>query len=329
MSRTRTGTSRRTILVALAANVVIGLAKLAGGLISGSAAMLAEAAHSGADSFNELALLISIPLGSRPADEEHQFGHGNERFFWAFVVAVAIFVSSAAFSVVEGVNRLIAGGTDGSYAVAYGVLAVAACVELPSFLTALAQLRGQARSTRLRLTRFVLESKDPAPRVVLLEDGAALVGLAVAAAGLAATQLTGNTTWDGTASIVIGLLLSGVALAVGGDARGLLLGESARTDIREDLVRRIEGNRRVGRLASLQTMHLGPDQLLVAARVELPQDVTVGEFDAAREELEAGLREVDPAVAHVFMQPVVADGRPAARPPEGAPGRPSAPRSGV
>jgi cation diffusion facilitator family transporter len=297
--------SKRTILVALAANLAIAVAKLAGGLISGSAAMLAEAVHSGADSFNELGLLISLPLGSRPADEEHQFGHGQERFFWVFVVAVAIFVTGASFSVFQGVSRLLSPGrADSDYRVAYVVLAVAFAFELPSFLTALRQLRSDARPTPLPLARFVLESKDPAPKVVLLEDGAALTGVVIAAAGLAVSQVTGNPDADAVASIAIGILLAGVAATIGAEAKGLLLGESARSDVRRALARTIDSHEEVCELESLRTMHLGPDQLLVVAQVVFPPDLTVERFDRLRRTLESELREAEPAVSHVFVEPV-------------------------
>lgn len=306
----RESQSKRTILVALAANVAIALAKLAGGLISGSAAMLAEAAHSGADSLNELGLLISIPLGRRPADDEHQFGHGQERFFWVFVVAVAIFVTGASFSVFTGVSRLLSpAGEHNEFVVAYGVLAVAFLFELPSFLTALGQLREAARSTPLELEQFVVESKDPAPKVVLLEDGAALIGVVIAAVGLAITQSTGNPNADAVASIVIGILLAAVAGTIGAEAKGLLLGESARSDVREAFAQIIHDHDEVRGLKSLRTLHLGPDQLLVMAEVSLDPAVTMDSFDDLRRTLESELRDAEPTVSHVFLAPVTREPR--------------------
>jgi cation diffusion facilitator family transporter len=297
--------TKRTILVALAANLAIALAKLIVGLISGSAAMLAEAAHSAADSFNELALLISLPLGRRPADEEHQFGHGQERFFWVFVVAVAIFVSGACFSVFEGVSRLLAPAVGhNDYLAAYAVLAVALALELPSFLMALRQLRQDARSTPLRLEQFISEAKDPAPKVVLLEDGAAITGIVIAAVGLAISQVAGNPRADAIASIVIGGLLACVALVIGGEAKGLLLGVAARTDVQQAFERTIDSHPQVCELESLQTLHLGPDQLLVMARAAVSRNLTIEQFDDLRRTLESKLREAEPAVSHVFVEPV-------------------------
>ncbi|MGN6377557.1 MAG: cation diffusion facilitator family transporter [Gaiellales bacterium] len=303
----RRGHTKRTILVALAANLGIAAAKLAGGLISGSAAMLAEAAHSGADSFNELGLLISLPLARRPADDEHQFGHGQERFFWVFVVAVAIFVTGATFSIFQGVSRLLSPGSGHSdYLVAYVVLAVAFAFELPSFVTALRQLRQEAGATPLRLGQFMFEGKDPAPKVVLLEDGAAITGVATAAVGLAISQITGNPAADAIASIVIGALLGCVAVVIGAEAKALLLGVAARSDVQRTFEDIIDGHSEVRRLESLRSLHLGPDQLLVMAQVAVSPELTVEQFDDLRQTLESELREAEPAVSHVFVEPVTA-----------------------
>jgi cation diffusion facilitator family transporter len=297
------GESRTTILVALAANVFLAVAKLAAGLVTGSAALLAEAAHSAADTFDQLALLGSIRLGRRPPDEEHPFGHGKERFFWAFVAAVWIFLAGAVFSIGEGVLALHRPPPAGGTAVALAVLAVAFVAEGASLVRAVRQVRGGARRSRDSLGRYVRELRDPAPRIVMLEDGAAVVGVVIASAGLIARSITGDEVYDAAASIAIGVLLIAVAIAVGAHAKGLLLGESARPAVRAAIERELLGHPAVESVPALLTMHIGPDDLLVAANIELRDELTVTEVERVNGEIAAALRSADPAVGHVFLQP--------------------------
>ena len=296
--------SERTVLVALAANLAIAAAKLVGGLVSGSAAMLAEAAHSVADSFNEVALLVSIPLGRRPPDEEHPLGHGNERFFWVVLVAVGMFVVGAAFSIGQGVYDLTSSGEgSGPPSTAYAVLGVSLAIELRSLATAVGQMRRQARRTPLRLERYIVESKDPAPRAVMLEDGAAVAGIVLAAAGILLRQLTGDPSWDAWASIAIGVLLAFVAVVIGRDARRLLLGSSARPDQREAFAAAVRRDPRIETVDALLTMHFGPEQMLVLVRVGVGADTTIEDFAGLRRDIEDALRAVEPAVARVVVEP--------------------------
>src|SRR5690242_27317 len=215
------GESRSTILVAFAANALIAVAKLLAGLAGGSAAMLAEAAHSIADTLDQVVLLASLRLGRRPADDEHQFGHGKERFFWAFVAAVWIFFAGALFSVVQGVLALRGGHSIGDPRVSFVVLGVAFVAEGISLIRASRQLRQGAARSRMTFTRFLGEVRDPVPRVVLLEDSAAVAGVVVAAAGIAASALTGSETYDALASIGVGVILAAAAVGVGTHAKAL------------------------------------------------------------------------------------------------------------
>jgi cation diffusion facilitator family transporter len=302
------GESRTTILVALAANALIALAKLLTGLLSGSAAMLAEAVHSAADTVDQLVLLASLRLGRRPADDEHQFGHGKERFFWAFVAAVWIFFAGAVFSVAQGVIALRSGGgPPGDTAAALAVLGVAFVAEGVSLVRAARQLRAGAARSRMSFGRFVREVRDPAPRVVLLEDCAAVAGVVVAAAGLSASAVTGSEVYDALASIGVGVVLAVAAVGVGTHAKALLLGESARAETRALLEREIEGRPEVMSVPDLRTMHVGPDDVLVAGRVEFRDDLTVPEIEALTERIIADLRRRDPAIAHVFLQPATSE----------------------
>ena len=301
------GESRRTILVALAANAVIAVAKLLAGLASGSAAMLAEAAHSTADTVDQLVLLASLRLGRRPADDEHQFGHGKERFFWAFVAAVWIFFAGAIFSIVQGVLALRGGHSLGNPAASFVVLAVALVAEGASLIRAARQLRQGAARSRTSFRRFVDEVRDPVPRVVLLEDAAAVAGVLVAAAGLAASAITGSEVFDALASIAVGLILAAAAVGVGTHAKALLLGEAAWPEMRELLERRIESHAEVVSVPDLRTMHVGPDDVLVAGRVEFRDDLTVPEVEELTERIIEDLRRRDPAVGEVFLVPATSD----------------------
>jgi cation diffusion facilitator family transporter len=300
------GESRRTVIVALAANVILAAAKAAAGLVTGSAGLLAEAAHSGADTFDQLALLGSLRLGRRPPDEEHPFGHGMERFFWAFVAAVWIFLAGAVFSIGEGVLALRSGNAAGGTTVGLVVLAVSLAAEGTSLARAVRQVRSGAQRSRDSLGRYVRELRDPAPRIVMLEDGAAVIGVVIAAAGLLARSATGNETYDAAASIAIGVLLIGVAVAVGVHAKALLLGESARPVVRDAIHREVLAHPAVQSVPELMTMHVGPDDLIVAADVELRDELSVTEVERVALEIADRLRALDPAVRHVFLQPAPA-----------------------
>jgi cation diffusion facilitator family transporter len=284
------GESRLTILVALAANAVIAVAKLLAGLASGSAAMLAEAAHSTADTVDQLVLLGSLRLGRRPPDDEHQFGHGKERFFWAFVAAIWIFFAGALFSVAEGVFALRGDHTLGDPALSLAVLAVAFAAEGASLVRAARQLRAGAERSRTSFRRFVREVRDPAPRVVLLEDAAAVAGVVVAAVGLGASALTGSGAYDALASIVVGLILAVAAIGVGTHAKALLLGESARPETATLVAREIEKHPDVVALPELRTMHVGPDDVLVVANVELRHDLSLADAQAVTASIVDDLR---------------------------------------
>jgi cation diffusion facilitator family transporter len=297
------GESRITILYALAANVTLAIAKLVAGLFTGSAALLAEAAHSTADMIDQLALLWSLRMGRRPPDEEHPFGHGMERFFWAFVAAVWIFLAGAVFSIGEGVLALRGGGEAGGTAVGLVVLAIALVAEGTSLVRAARQVRGGASRSRDSLGRYVRELRDPAPRIVLLEDSAAVIGVILAAAGLIARYLTGSEAYDAAASIAIGVLLIAVAVVVGSHAKDLLLGESARPEVREAIEAAALRHPAVEAVPALLTMHLAPDDLLVAANIELRDELTVTDAERVADEIAADLREAEPSVHHVFLHP--------------------------
>ena len=298
---------RRTVLIALAANAVIAVAKGIGGLVTGSSAMLAETAHSIADTVDQVLLLVTLRLGERRPDEEHPFGYGKERFFWTFLVAVIIFLAGAVFSIGDGVLRLtgheILGSGGSNQWVAFLVLGIAFAAEGISFLRAYRQTREGARRSGYSLVEFVRISKDPTTKMVFSEDAVAVTGVVVAFVGLAPQELTGSEIWDAGAAIVIGLLLIYVAYALGRDIRGLLLGEAARPDQRDALQRTLREPEEVDDVVELLTMYTGPKSLLVAARLDLADGVEAGRVEELADELDGRLREAVPDVDQVFLDP--------------------------
>jgi cation diffusion facilitator family transporter len=296
--------SRKTVLMALGANLVIALAKLIGGVISGSASMLAEAAHSVADTTNQVFLLISLSLSKREPDEQHPFGYGTERFFWAFLAAIVIFLSGAAFSIGEGVERLVEGkATEGSPIVVYAVLVAALIAEGISLARAVRHTKAQQRESGLPLMRFVRQSRDPTTKTVFTEDSVAVVGVLLALIGFTVTEVTGSPVGDAAGSILIGLLLAGVAVALAKDTKGLLVGESARPEEREKLKQVLDRREEVVDVIDLRTLALGPAELLVAARVDLADELDSAAVERVADEIDRELREAVPAVKEVFLDP--------------------------
>jgi cation diffusion facilitator family transporter len=297
-----TGEDRRTVLIALVANAVIAVVKLAGGLASGSSALLAEAAHSVADTVNQGFLLGSIALSSRAPDEGQPFGHGRQRFLWTFLAAIGMFVAGAIFAFGYGAHQLLAGGEeDGGFPVAWATLVIAAVAEGASWVRAVRQTRAQARAAGRPLLRYVRDSRDPTVKMVLFEDSAALVGVAIAAAGIGLHQVTGNAAFDALASMAIGVMLVVVAVAMARASAGLLVGASARPEERAAIEEVLEAHPLINRVNELLTMVLGPRALLVAARVDLDDQADGARIEQAANELERAVRDAVPDVTEVFL----------------------------
>jgi cation diffusion facilitator family transporter len=305
-SQRTAGASRRTVLVALAANAVVAVTKLAGGLVSGSAALLAEAGHSLADTANQGFLLVSIALAAREPTPEQPFGYGRARFLWTFVAAVAMFLAGAIFAVGYGVYRLTAAEQSNDFLPAYITLAIALAAEGASWLRALAQTRREAREAQLPLRQYVRTSRDPNVKMVLFEDTAALIGIAIALAGIAADQVTGQSIFDPAASIAIGLLLVAVALWMGHDTSELLIGAAARPDERAALAKALEDFDQVDEVIEILTMALGPNSLMVAARIDMAQGLEDSDVERLSDEIDDRLREVVPDVTEVFLDATTA-----------------------
>ena len=296
------GETRRTVIVAGAANVFVGVIKLAAGLLTGSSAMLAEAAHSAADTLNQAFLLTSVHRGQRPADPSHPFGYGQERYFWSLLAAFGIFVAGGGFSIFEGILALGHEGS-GDLLIAYIALALAGVAEGTSLIRAYSQMRGEARRGHTELVEHVQRSPDTTVKAALFEDLAAVIGLVLAAAGLVLRQLTGSGVWDAAASMAIGALLIVVAVKLGLDSRDLLIGRAADTQEQQIIREVIENAPGVDALVELLTMHLGPDHLLVAARVDFSGDLTGDEAEDLASKIDGQLAERLSVTSHVFVDP--------------------------
>jgi cation diffusion facilitator family transporter len=298
--------SRRTVLIALAANAVVTVAKLAGGLFSGSAALLAEAAHSVADTTNQGFLLVSISLAQREPTPDQPFGYGRARFLWTFMAAVAMFLAGAVFAIGYGVYQLTSAPESTKYAAAYITLAIAFAAEGASWIRAVRQTRGEAAEAQLPLLRYVRSSRDPNVKMVLFEDTAALIGIAFALIGIVADQVTGLTVFDPAASIAIGLLLVAVAGWMGHDTAELLIGAAARPEERKALWHALEEFDQVDSVVELLTMTLGPNSLLVAARIDLAHGLDEDDIEALSDEIDKKLSQVVPDVTEVFLDATTA-----------------------
>jgi cation diffusion facilitator family transporter len=294
--------TRRTVIIAGVANVIVGLTKLAAGIISGSSSMLAEAAHSAADTLNQVFLLTSVHRGDRPADAGHPFGYGQERYFWSLMAAFGIFVAGGGFSIFEGILSLTKSGSENATA-AYIALGVSFVAEGTSFIRAYRQMRGEARSSNQEMLDHVQTSADTTVKAALFEDSAAVVGLVFAGIGVGLRQLTGSAVWDGAGSIAIGVLLIVVAVKLGMDSRELLIGRAASPDQVKLIREEIEATPGVDCLLELRTMHIGPDSLIVAARVALDDGISADQTEDLADDIDHRLCEKLPVQPHVFIDP--------------------------
>lgn len=299
--------SKATVFLALGANIAVALAKIAGGLLTGSAAMLSEAAHSLADCVNELFLLTALARSRRPADALHPFGYGMERFFWSLLAAVGIFVAGAGFSALEAYRSFTSGAeTLGQhyFAINYAVVAVAVVSEGASWLRAVLQLRGRASAAGQGTVQHLRESSDPSVKTVASEDTAALIGLLLAAAGLALHQWTGAAWCEGLASASIAVLLVAVAIVLGRDSKGLLIGEAAVPQLTAAIRAYLDDEcAEVDEVVDLLTMHIGANQLLLAARVDLIDDLGSSEIEEFSLRADREIQRRWPAIVQVFIDP--------------------------
>jgi cation diffusion facilitator family transporter len=297
--------STLTVLVALGANFAIAVLKLVAGVITGSAAMLAEAGHSVADTFTEALLLTALRRSNRPADRAHPFGYGKERYFWSLMAAVSIFASGALFAFYEGFRTVF--GDDHSQQspiVGYVVLALAFVLEGVSWLRAVRQVRAEAAAEKRSVRRYLRLIDDPTVKTVFYEDTAALVGILLAFAGLALHDVTGSAVWDGLASVLIGALLAGIAYLLARTNLGLLIGRQADPAIVRGAREHLTAAPEVEVVVDLLTMVTGTDRILLCARVDFVDALSSHDLEIACVRIAAELRERFPDLDEIFLEPV-------------------------
>ncbi|BFV58500.1 cation diffusion facilitator family transporter [Kitasatospora sp. CMC57] len=309
MGSNEAGESLGTVIVAGLCNLGIALAKAVAGVVSGSGAMLSEAAHSFADTATELLLYFSIKRGSRPADDTHPFGHGREGYLWALLASVATFVGGAVFSVNDGIHTLRDGEDLGSPTLSYIVLAVAFLLEGVSLRRAVLQVRAESARIGAETGEYLRHTPDTAVKAVFLEDSAALTGLLLAFGGLLGAHLTGSPVWDGVASLLIGALLAWVAYVLARDNSSLLIGRSLPQPMEDRIERTIRRQPHVDAVLDLITILHGPKEVLVAAKVTFSQLATAAEIEHACETAERAVRAAFPSVTRIYLDPTPGQAR--------------------
>jgi cation diffusion facilitator family transporter len=301
LRRAAEGESSRTVLIALFANIVIGIAKLIGGLVSGSTGMLAEAAHSAADSVNEVSLAVGIYRDRQPPDIAHPFGHGRERFLWAFMAAIASFLIGGCLSIAMAIAQLKTRHPLSRGLIAWIVLAVAFTADGTSWLQGVRQARRQAKEYKLSIWRYILVSSDPVVRAVVVEDSAALIGLLVAATGLFLSEIFRTSVPDSLASLVIGLLLAVTAFGLARPFADFLVGRSVPPLLFEELQAIVQEDEAVEEVLLLRAIYSGPEEVIVAAKVRPSAHMNIERLTRAMDDLDHKIRLALPFVADVFI----------------------------
>jgi cation diffusion facilitator family transporter len=293
--------STRTIVVALIANLGIAASKFVAAAITGSSAMLTEGVHSVVDCTNQLLLLWGRRQASKPADEFHPFGYGREVYFWSFVVAVLVFALGAGVSIYEGIIHIAQPEHASSPFVAYIVLAVAFALDFWSTAEAFKEFR--ITKGELGWVEAIRRSKDPAGFIVLLENGAALVGIVVAAAGLAIAQITRNPFYDGAASVVIGIVLGITAFILAYESKALLIGEAADPELVDALREMVERRDGVSAVGEVLTVHNAPDQITAMLSVDFEDRLSARDVESLVCAMEREAEDRFPLVQRLYIRP--------------------------
>ena len=285
------------------ANAGIALAKFIAYLVTGSASMLVESIHSVADTSNQGLLLLGSKRARRIADDQHQFGYGRERYFWSFVVAMVLFTLGGLYSIYEGVTKIRDPHELTSIGWAIGVLLVAIVLETFSFRTAISEAR-KVKGTR-GWWQYIRTSRSPELPVVLLEDAGALFGLMFALTGVGLAAITGDETWDAVGTLCIGALLLVIAGFLTVEMKSLLIGEAATRDDVDAIRKAVEGCPDVVHVIDLKTQHIGPEELLVAGKLEFASHLSTSELAAAIDATETSIRGAVPLAARIYLEPDV------------------------
>lgn len=293
--------STRAIVAALLANAGIAVAKFVGFLLTGSSSMLAESVHSIADTSNQALLLLGQRRAQKGATELHQFGYGRSRFFYSFVVALVLFSLGSVFALYEGFQKIVHPHPLTSPAIAIGILVVAIGLESYSFRTAVVESRPLKGSGTW--WTFIRRSRNPELPVVLLEDTGALLGLVFALVGVGMTILTGNPIWDGIGTALIGVLLGVIAVILMIEMHSLLIGEGATGDELDAIRTALEQTEHVDRVIHLRTQYLGPEEMLVGAKIALEPTTHLATVAAAIDNAEAAVRAAVPEARIIYIEP--------------------------
>lgn len=296
---------KKAIVAALLANVGIAIAKFVGFLVTGAASMMAEAIHSVADTSNQILLLIGDKRAEKAPDRTHQFGYARNIYFYGFIVALVIFLLGGVFSVGEGVNKIMHSlqGTEegGNHLVAIIILVVALALESFSLATAVKESKKVKGDDRW--WQFIRHTHEPSLIVVIMEDSGALIGLVLALIGVSVSWATGNHLWDGVGALCIGILLIIIAIVLIVEMKSMLIGESLDEQDFDRLVAALESVPQVQRVIYCQTEYLGPAEVLVAAKIGVPPELSSAELARAIDEAEAAVRRTDQKRYRIFIEP--------------------------
>lgn len=294
--------STKSVIVAMLANAGIAVAKFIGAAASGSASMMAEGFHSIADTGNQILLLVGIKRAKKPADAQHAFGYGRERYFWSFVVAITLFLLGGTFSILEGVHKLQEGEqSSGNIVVPLIVLALAAIFESYSFNVAY-KIFNKSRHSRSFFKAY-FKSKDPTIITVVSEDSAALIGITIAATGIVLTRITGHEAYDAVGSILIGLLLATVAFFLGRESKDMLIGESALLEHRQRIREICEAEPEVLEITELLTTHVSPNDILINLRIHFRPSLSALQLEKVIAQLERDIRKEIKDASRIFIEP--------------------------
>ena len=293
--------SKRVIYAALVGNLLVALTKFVAAGLTGSSAMASEAVHSLVDTGNEVLLIYGLRRAARPPDELHPLGHGRELYFWSFIVTILIFALGAGVSLYQGIRHIVASGPISNPIVNYVVLGLALVFESASWSVAIKEFRS-AKGKRGYL-EAVRQSKDPTMFMVLFEDTAALLGVAIALAGIAASQALNRPELDGAASIGIGLLLAIVAMFLARESKGLLIGEPASSEVVASICAIARAQPGVERANALFTVHLGPEQIVAAITADFVDTITAADVEAVVAAIEDRVSTVHPEIVLLLIKP--------------------------
>ncbi len=299
----------RAVVAALLANLGIALSKFVAFIFTGSSSMLSEAIHSLADSGNQVLLIIGNKRSQRPADAQHNFGYGRRRYVYGFIVSVILFLVGGLFSLYEGIHKFTNPEEVRDAWIAFLVLGVAIVLESFSLRTAIREAR-LAKGGR-SYARFLRDSRQPELPVILLEDAGALVGLVFALLGVSMAVVTGNGRWDGVGAMSVGVLLVIIAIFLAMEMAAMLVGESALPEEVAAIQAALESSPGVVRVIHLRTVHVGPDELLVGAKIAVRHFATGAQIAKDIDDAEKALRAAVPSARYVFLEPDV-DKAPAA-----------------